>query len=153
MPAQRLDDGFSTIFTLRNAPNIKLWEKEVTPPGMSGGGPVDTTTMRNTRYRTQSPKQLITLSAMTITAAYSPDVYEDIKQQINVNQIIDAQYPDGSRVAFWGWLDEFTPGAHVEGEQPTATVTIQPSNHNNDAPPLEVEPEYFDPEDSADLES
>jgi hypothetical protein len=46
----RLDDGFSTIITFANAPTIKLYEKEVTPPEIMIGNAIDTTTMRNTAW-------------------------------------------------------------------------------------------------------
>lgn len=146
----RLDDGFSTLITLANLPEIKLYEKEVTPPGISGGGPTDTTTMRNLSYRTQSPKGLKTLTPLSATVAYDTAVYPQLRDQINVNQLITVAFPDGSALVFWGWLDEFTPGAHTEGEQPTATITIQPSNHDNASPPLEVAPSY-DPDNSGSM--
>lgn len=136
----RIDDGFSTTIGFAGAPSIKFWEKEVTPPGVSGGGAVDTTTMRNEEWRTMSPKQLKTLSPAKLTVAYDPAVYTDIVAQVNVNQLITITFPDGSTLAFWGWLDEFTPGKNAEGEQPTAEVTIQPSNQN--ASKVETDPVY-----------
>lgn len=126
----RLDDGFSTTITLANLPSVKLYEKEVTAPGMSGGGPIDTTTMRNSAWRTQAPKHLKTLTAIQCTVAYAAQVYDDLISQINVNQQITVTFPDGGDLIFYGWLDEFTPNALVEGEQPTANVTIQPSLRN-----------------------
>ncbi len=47
---------------------------------------------------------------------------------INVNQVITVTFPDGDTLQFWGWLQTFTPGEMVEGEQPTAEVTITPGN-------------------------
>ncbi len=126
----RQDDGHSTTITFANYPNVKLWEKEVTPPGVSGGGGKDTTTMRNIAWRTQSPKKLKTLTDCTFVAAYDPAVYTDILAMVNVNQQITVAFPDGEEIAFWGWLDEFTPQRSVEGEQPTAEVKIMPSNQN-----------------------
>ena len=32
----RLDDGHGTRLSFSAYPNVKLWEKEVTPPGMDG---------------------------------------------------------------------------------------------------------------------
>lgn len=136
----RMDDGHATFITLSGAPTIKLYEKEVTPPGMTNGGPIDTTTMRNTNWRTMSPKQLKSLTAVSATVAYATEAIEQIWAQMGVNQEITITYPDGSTITFWGWLDEFTPGANVEGEQPTATITVHPSNHDNDG--NEVAPNY-----------
>ena len=127
----RMDDGFSTTITFADYPSVSLWEKEVTPPGVAGGGENDTTTMRNTTWRTKSPKQLKTLSECSFVAAYDPAVYDDIVSMVNVNQQITVTFPDDTTLVFWGWLDEFTPARSVEGEQPTAEITIIPSNQND----------------------
>jgi hypothetical protein len=136
----RIDDGFSTTIAFAQAPSIKFWEKEVTPPGVSGGGATDTTTMRNEKWRTMSPKFLQTLTPCKVTVAYDPAVYDDIVAQVNVNQLITITFPDGSTLAFWGWIDEFTPGKNGIGEQPTAEVTLQPSNQN--ASQVETDPVF-----------
>lgn len=138
--SQRLDDGHATLISLANIPSVRLWEKEVTPPGVSGGGENDTTTMRNTAWRTRAPKQLKTLTPMNFTAAYDPQAYDDIVAQTNVNQAITITFPDGSTLVFYGWLDEATPGAIVEGEQPTIDITLIPSNQ--DLAGAEIAPDY-----------
>lgn len=142
---ERLDDGFSTIITLANIPTVKIFEKEITPPGISAGGATDTTTMRNDTWRTMAPKMLKTLTAASATVAFATNAIPVLMGQISVKQLITVTFPDQSTLAFWGWIDEFTPSAFVEGEQPTATITIQPSNtDDNDqevapvwTPPLE----------------
>ena len=136
----RIDDGFSTTIEFADYSAVSFWEKEVTPPGVSGGGEVDTTTMLNTAWRTRNAKQLKTLSNASFTAAYDPAVYDDIVSMVNQNQLITVTFPDSSTLAFWGWLDEFTPNRLVEGEQPTAEVTIIPSNQN--ASGVETAPVY-----------
>jgi hypothetical protein len=136
----RIDDGYQTLIAFADNPSVKFWEKEVTPPGMSGGGSNDTTTMHNTTYRTFAPKQLKTMSESSFTAAYDPEVYQSVISMIGDNQLITITFPDGSTLAFWGWLDEFTPNALVEGEQPTAECTIIPSNQN--ASGVETAPVY-----------
>lgn len=140
---KRLDDGFSTLITLENIPDIKLYEKEVTPPSLGNGGPIDTTTMRNIALRTAAPKRLKQLGAVSATCAYATDAIEVLYAQLGVNQRITITYPDGSRFRYWGWLDAFTPGANKEGDQPTAEVTFQPSNRDNNG--VERAPEYHDP--------
>lgn len=136
----RIDDGFATLIAFADNPTVLFWEKEVTPPGVEGGGANDTTTMRNTAWRTRAPKQLKTLSECSFTAAYDPAVYDDIISMLNNNQLITITFPDDSTLAFWGWLDKFTPGRIVEGEQPTAEITIVPSNQNDSG--TEVAPDY-----------
>lgn len=142
----RLDDGFSTIIEFENLPDVKLFEKEVTPPGYSAGGPIDTTTMRNIAYRTAAPKQLKSVTNMTATCAYATEAVEQIWAQIGVVQLITVTFPDGSTFAFYGWIDEFKPSAHTEGEQPTASVTIISGMRNPDGD--EVAPDYTAPAES-----
>jgi hypothetical protein len=132
--SERLDDGYSTKiqFTVgAGASGTTIWEKTVTPPGVSAGGEIDITTMHNVTWRTRNPKALKTLSNASFTAAYDPIFYDDLLAMIGVNQLITIEFPDGDSLDFWGWLDEFTPGANSEGEQPTADCTIIPSNKDN----------------------
>jgi len=138
----RIDDGFSTKITFSAGPSggVLFYEKDVTPPGVSGGGENDTTTMRNTAWRTKSPKKLKTLTPCRATVSYDPAVYDDIVAMLNDNQLITVQFADGSTLAFWGWLDEFTPAPAKEGEQPTADITIIPSNQDDSG--VETAPVY-----------
>jgi len=138
-----MDDGFATIITFANIPSVRIFEKEVTPPGIQAGGAVDTTTMRNTTWRTQSPKRLKTLTPVTTTVAYATEAYSQIFAVVGVLQEITVTFPDHSTIKFWGWIDEFTPASNTEGEQPTASMTIQPSNHDLDG--VESAPVYTDP--------
>lgn len=124
-------DGHATLIGFANAPNIKLQEKEVTPPGIDGGGANDTTTMHNSVWRTKQPKKLKTMTDVTFTAAYDPAVYDELVAQVNVNQLITVYFPDGDTLAVWGWINEFKPPSHTEGNQPVATVTVIISNQDD----------------------
>ncbi len=139
----RLNDGFKTLIAFSLAPSIKLYEKTLTPPSLEAGGENDTTTMRNTRWRTRQPKKLITAGNMSGTAAYDPVIYTDIVSIIGVNQLITVTFSDGSTLQVWGWLDAFTPNEITEGAQPTAAYTIILSNE--DATPAEIAPAYAAP--------
>ncbi len=138
----RIDDGHPTLIAFSASTSgvtFEFFEKEVTPPGASAGGANDTTTMRNNLFRTMAPKQLITMTPMSVVGAYDPVVYDEIFAMIKINQIITITFPDASTLTFWGWIDEFTPGNIVEGEQPTSTLTIIPSNQDNskvEQPPI-----------------
>ena len=136
----RIDDGFATLISFSEDSDVQMWEKEVTPPGVSGGGENDTSTMRNTTWRTKAPKGLISLSESSFTAAWDPAVYDEIISMVNTNQEITITFPDSSTLVFWGWIDEFSPGSFAEGEQPTADVTIICSNQN--AAGVETAPVY-----------
>jgi hypothetical protein len=139
----RIDDGYRTLITFSETPITLAWEKSVTPPGIDGGGSIDITTMRNgdgtTGWRTFAPKALKTLTESTATCAYDPEMYDECLDALQVNQLITITFPDGATEAFWGWLDKFMPGELVEGEQPTAEITIVPSNWSEDTG-LEVAP-------------
>lgn len=143
----RLDDGFSTLIGLANLPTVKIFEKAVTPPGMQAGGAINTTTMRNIAFRTSAPKQLKTLTQVTTTVAFATAAIPDIQSQIGVVQLITVSYPDGSTLAFYGWIDEFMPGSFSEGEQPTATLTVHPTMRDLDGE--EHAPVYTEPTDSS----
>jgi hypothetical protein len=126
---RKLGDGFSTTITLTGA-GVTFWEKTVQPPGLDGGEPVDTTTMRNTSVRTKAPRRLYEGSAMTVKASYDPTVYNSIKAAINANQEIVTTFPDGGTLTFWGYLQKFAPDALEEGKQPEATITVVPTFTN-----------------------
>ena len=127
----RIDDGFATLITFSLNGSIKFYEKEVTPPGLAGGGENDTTTMRNVEWRTKAPKKLKSLTEGGGVVSYDPAVYDEVVAMMQENQEITIEFADGSTLAFWGWLEEFTPNACKEGEQPTANIKFIPSNQND----------------------
>ena len=141
----RMDDGHSTTieFASEDSAGLKMYEKEVTPPGIDGGGPNDTTTMRNSVYRTMAPKKLITLTDCTIKASYDAAIEDQLIALVNVNNLITITYPDDSTLAFWGWINTWAPDPLVEGAQPEASITIHPSNQN--ASLEETAPVFTDP--------
>lgn len=128
----KLKDGHSTKITLKRYPAISFWEKAVTPPGIDGGEAVDQTTMHNNDWRTRLPRELKTLTDITVRAAYDPVVYDQIEEAININDEITVRFPDGTTIAFWGFLRSFQPGDNVEGTQPEATIMITPTNLDDD---------------------
>jgi hypothetical protein len=126
----RLTDAFPTLITLLNAPSAPLWEVNVTPSGWDAGGPNDTTTMRNVRYRTRQPKKLITATPVSFTAQFDPAYKTSLVAQVGVLQQIEVKHPDNSKDSVWGWLDKINEGARREGEPPTVTVTLENSNQD-----------------------
>lgn len=141
--SERIDDGFKTLIAFSLASSVLMYEKSVTPPGIAAGGATDTTTMRNTAWRTRAPKKLKSLENSSIVVAYDPAVYDQIAAMISKNQSITITFPDNSTLVFWGWIDTFTPNEITEGEQATANVTIIPSNM--DASKAEVAPVHTNP--------
>lgn len=124
----KLKDGFRTKITFATDDNIEFWEKSVKPPGIDGGDSIPQTTMHNVDWRTMSPRQLKTLTESTTTVAYDPLLYTSILALVNVETTVTVTFPDGSTLAFYGFLQKFEPGDLKEGEQPEATVTITPTN-------------------------
>ena len=138
-----LTDGHQTLVTfyaLGTGVAILLKEKEVTPPGIDGGGENDTTTMRNETWRTKQPKKLKTLTDGSCVFQYDPAIYSQILEIVNVNGLVRVDFSDGSGLEFYGWLNNFTPNTCVEGEMPTANGTIVCANQNEAG--TEVAPEY-----------
>jgi hypothetical protein len=132
----RIDDGHPTTITFGNNPSgsgaeVTFWEKSITPPGADGGGENDTTTMRNSTYRTKAPKALISLTDCKATVSYDAAIYDDIIAMLNVITTITIEFPDTSTLLFYGWLDKFEPGDISEGSQPTADITIVASNQDS----------------------
>lgn len=138
-----LTDGFSSLIEFAADATVLFYEKTVTPPGIDGGGEIDTTTMHNTAWRTKAPKSLKTLSEAACTVAYDPATYPEIVALVNVNNLITITFADTSTLAFYGWLNTFTPGELVEGEQPTADIGIICSNVNGSN--VETAPVYTAP--------
>ena len=129
----RIDDGLGASISFGGASSgvtLLVYEKEITPPGVSGGGANETSTLRNSTWRTNSPKGLISLSEASFQCAYDPECYDEIIAMLNDNQEVVITFPDDSTLTFWAWIDSFTPGPMTEGAQATADVTIIPSNQN-----------------------
>jgi hypothetical protein len=148
---KRLNDGHATLITLENDPTIKLFEKEVTPPAINAGGPIETSTMRNVSVHTKAPKKLKGVGQTKASCAYATESIQRIYAQLGSNQRITVTYPDGSRYRYWGWLDSFTPGSNTMGAQPTAEVVFEASNVNNQD--QEAPPEYHAPAEETSTES
>lgn len=138
-----LTDGHPTqvtFYALGTGVTILLKEQTVTPPGVSAGGENDTTTMRNTNWRTRQPKHLKTLTNGACTFQYDPAIYDQVLQIVGVNGVIRVDFPDDSALEFWGWLDDLTFNEITEGTMPLATGTIICSNQDDSG--NEVAPDY-----------
>lgn len=136
----KLRDGFSTLIAFTADPDVSFWEKTVKPPGVDGGDAIEVTTMHNEVWRPFAARLLKTLTEASVTAAYDPQVYDQIVALCNVNNLITVHFPDGSELDFWGYLRTFEPGDNTEGEFPEATINITPTNEDNSG--NEVAPNY-----------
>ena len=125
-----LTDGFSTIISCTANPSIKMWEMEVDPPSIEGGGGKQVSTMRNTAWHTMAPNVLKKLGEGGAKVGFDPAVYSQIVALINVNTSWTITYPDGATEVFLGWMDSFKRNTFTEGEVPTADVVFIPSMRN-----------------------
>ena len=126
----KMDNGHSTKLSCARSQTLSFWEVTVKPPSMIGGDPIPTTTMHNVTYRSKAPQALIDSGNCVVTAAYDPNVYDQLLQYLNVEDSWTIRFPDGSTYTFFGWLREFEPDPLEEGTRPTATITIEVSNQN-----------------------
>ena len=122
-------DGFKTIISFANIALLYA-EKDITPPGYDGRGPIDTSTMRNTKYVTKWPKSLIDVTNTMVTVAYDPLMLEQIRTQCNKIQFITVTFPDLRKASFYGFVNSFKPNPSKEGEQPTAVMEVVSTNQN-----------------------
>ena len=140
--ARFLTDGFKALVSFQSFPGsvAVMKEREVQPPDLDAGGEIETSTMRNSRYRTKAPKSLVTAGDVTLQIQYDPAIYDGIVAMLGRNQLIAVTFPDGTSVIVWGWLDKFTPASLKEGDFPMAEIKIHCSNQNNSG--IEVAPVY-----------
>lgn len=135
----KMPDGFKALIAFSLKPTIRLWERDLTPPGVDGGDVIDTSTQHNVAWRTFFPRSLKTLTPINIICAYDPDVFQDILIYINRNQAMTFWQPSGDSIDFWATMNKFETQQLKEGEFPLATVTITPTNTDNqmnEAPPV-----------------
>jgi hypothetical protein len=124
-----LENGHVSKITFARDANVNLWEIDVGQPAMDGGEPVDTTTQHNSQWRTRSPRTLIDLAPFTVTFGYDPIIREEaLNNLLNQRDTITIRYPDGSTLAFYGYLKSLTFDPLSEGEFPTGTAEIVPTN-------------------------
>src|SRR6188768_1695178 len=138
MACDRLTDGHGIIIEFFDDPDdvsaavVSFWEISVTPPSIMGGGAIRTTTMRNETLHTKVPKRLKELGDMKATVSYSPEIFEQMNDIVQVLKWVRITWPDGEKLGFWGWLDELSFNEVESGEQPEAEITVICANQNPD---------------------
>ena len=123
--------GYGARITLETS-SLTFLEKSVTPPGMDGGDPIDTTNNSKTTYREQYPRTLVQVTGGSATVEYDPSTYASILGAVNVLQYITIEYLEGDQIQFYGWLRSFTPSDLAEGAQPTAEIVIESAGVDNE---------------------
>ena len=140
-----LRNGYQTLITFAVDPTLELWEKVVTPFSMKGGEKIDVTTQHNRQLKTYSAPILVELGDAKFTCAFDTEFFDgaDFLAIINVETTITQTFPDGSQVAFFGYLAEFEPEGMEHGKQPEATVVIKVTNRDPSQPLRAVPPGEF----------
>lgn len=124
-----LRDGYSTKIVFNRLTTFSLWEKTVQPSALSVGEAIDLTTMRNVAVTTKWPQTLHDVGDVTVVCGYDPNAWAQARQTVlGMNDNITLQHPDGSTVAFFGFLKDLQPAAHQRGAMPEATAVITVTN-------------------------
>jgi hypothetical protein len=123
-----LANGFRSLISFALRPNLFVREKEIQPPEIDGGGPIDTTTMRNLAWRTKAAKSLKDLGEIVLQVQFDPFVYSQLSVDINTPQTMTVTFPDGAFIQFVAYINKFTPPSMKEGEFPLAELRIVPTN-------------------------
>lgn len=125
-----MEDGYQTLITFAADPDIALWERTVTTPGVDGGEAIDINTMHTEEWRGMALRQLKSLTESSMTVGWAPEQWSAIVALINVDTTVTVHYPSGHRLAFFGGLRSFEPSEHSEGSMPEAVCNITPTNRD-----------------------
>lgn len=136
----KMPDGFSSTIVFASKASLGIWEKQVKPPGMDGGEPIDTSTMRNSKFHTMHPRSLQKVDSTTVSCAYDPDAYADLQTLVNFPDTVTVHWPTHDSVCAYGFLQKAEFGELKEGEFPEVTLTIAWTN--TDATGAEAGPVY-----------
>ena len=127
MPDTILENGYKTLIGFELDADVGLEEETVKPPGFDGGGPINTSTMRNDLLESQAPKGLYRITPSNSRCAYKTGSIPKLQNMMNKKQIITYTYPNGAKLAVWGWLDKVEPDENSHGTQPKVRLTIEKS--------------------------
>ena len=123
-----LTDGYSSTFAFSRDPDLEVYEISGTPPPVEGGDPIDITTMHNNEATTKAPQALLDYGESSWTVGYDPVMYTRIRSLINQAGSVTQYFPDGTTLAAWAYLKDFTPSELQRGERPEAEMTIVTTN-------------------------
>lgn len=127
-PDKMLRDGHPTTLAFSLDPDVSLWEKGITPPGIDNGDPIETVTMHTVAWRQSAPRQLKTLTPITLRCGYNPAVYTQLLALVGKEGAVTVHFPNQDRLSLFAYLQTWEPDENTEGENPEGTATIQPTN-------------------------
>lgn len=125
----QLAEGFRSLIAFELDADISFWELSVAGGGLDTGDEIEQTSMHNVAVRTYASRSLYRVTPITVTAAYDPNVINNIKAIIGRNKGITRHFSDGSTLDFFGFLKSFEPQEDgIDGNLPTAQIEIIPTN-------------------------
>jgi hypothetical protein len=122
--AQKVDQGFKILISNSANLAVNFWEIEVTPQGVDGGDPINTSTQFNNKYHTKRPRALINAMGGKMKGQLCAGTRHEAEAMINIEGTITEHYPDGSTYAYYGYFKDVKFDAFKEGEKPTAEIEI-----------------------------
>lgn len=126
----KLTNGYQALIAFQLDPDFSLWEKEVTPPGIEGGDPIDTMTQHDVEYATQAPRALIKHEGGQFTAGYNPGMLVNGDSMINQPQAITYHFPNTDSITYWGYLRSIKATGMSDGTMPLCTAMIEITNYD-----------------------
>lgn len=134
--------GFSADETL------KLYCKNVTPPGFDAGEDIDITTNETINAMEMAPADLGQPTDMTLTAAENLADRAKLQALIGTHQEITLTFKKGKnretgyQIKFDdAWIRSWTPSDHTIGEQPTIEIVIGIAGGTHDSTATDYHPE------------
>lgn len=122
--AWKEDQGFRIQVTNSVNPAIALWEIEVTPQGVEGGDPIDTSNQFNVKWHTKRPRALVNAEGGKMKCAVCAGSRHEFEALVNIEGVITEHLPDGSTECYYGYYKSIKFDAFKEGERPTCEVEI-----------------------------
>jgi hypothetical protein len=125
-----LTEGYQILFAFERDPDISIWEKTVKLPSIDMGDPIDISSQHSVEWIPMVSAALATLGEITISGSFDPNAYNQLIAMKGINQSCTLHLPDGSTIAFWGYLKKVEGPEGKKKEQPDLSITVQPSNYD-----------------------
>jgi len=123
-------DGLGLRFELVNQ-GLVAYVKNITPPGVEGGDPINTTTTDNTSFESQAPRTLKMKTAINAEVTYDKNDKDAWEAAVDQSDDVLVHYPDDSSDLDAGWLGSFLANQTTFNEQPTAQVIVHYYNEGD----------------------
>jgi len=117
-------DGYNIRISLVNQ-GITLYEKNVTPPGVEGGDPINITTNDNGDFMSFAPRSRKQRTAAQAEVTYDDTDLDALEAAVDQSDDILVVWPDDTTKLDSGWVRSVIANQTQEGEQPTANITFE----------------------------